>query len=270
LGARVLGVGLWMPGFPDAASWLGGRRADGAGADVPNAAAQAKMRRRASLLVNMVADVAAQAAGQAGVPLARTRLVVGSAFGELGTMMEMLEEREGDGVLSPLRFQNSVHNAAAGMLSIAHANKAPAASLAAGNDTVAAVLLEAMTLLALGGDEVIAIVADEPLPQALRPGTQAAAIAAALVLGAPEGAAAGAPPALAWLEDLRQAPAAAGGAERSLEVDGPCAAILPLVRAITAKQSGRVTVSPPEDPRWSIDVRDARDARDVRAGGGSR
>ena len=59
------------------------------------------------------------------MPLSRLRVVVGSAFGELATLVEMLEERERDGLLSPLRFQNSVHNSAAGQLSIAHKNKAP-------------------------------------------------------------------------------------------------------------------------------------------------
>ena len=112
--ARVLGMGLWMPGFPNVASWLSGRGVEGA--DAPNA--QAKQRRRSSLLVNMVADVAAQASARAGVPLSRLRVVVGSAFGELTTLVEMLEERERDGLLSPLRFQNSVHNSAAGQLSI--------------------------------------------------------------------------------------------------------------------------------------------------------
>jgi hypothetical protein len=256
--ARVLGLGLWTPGFPDAASWLAGRPV--AGAELPNAAAQANMRRRGSLLVNMVADVAAQTAAQAGVPLSRARVVVGSAFGELATMVEMLDERERDGVLSPLRFQNSVHNAAAGQLSIAHKNRAPATSLAAGNDTVAMVLLEALTLLALGGDEVLAVVADEPLPQSIRPGHHATAVAAALILGGD--AAPGAP--LAVLEDLRQTlPAPA--AERPLEVDGPAAAILPLCAALARGESGRVLVSPAEDPRWSINVRDARTVRDARA-----
>jgi hypothetical protein len=151
--ARVLGMGLWMPGFPTSASWLSNRPSTGA--DAPNA--QSKQRRRSSLLVNMVADVAAQASAQSGVPLSRARVVVGSAFGELTTLVEMLEERERDGLLSPLRFQNSVHNSAAGQLSIAAKNKAPAMSLAAGNDTVAMALLEAMTLLALGGDEVLAV-----------------------------------------------------------------------------------------------------------------
>ena len=255
LRARVLGVGLWMPGFPNPASWVTGGRV--AGADAPNAAAQAKMRRRSSLLVNMVADVASQASAQAGVTLSRLRVVVGSAFGEITTLVEMLEERERDGVLSPLRFQNSVHNSAAGHLSIAHKNKMPAISLAAGNDTVAIALLEAMTLLALGGDEVIVIVGDEPLPQSIWPGHPTSAVAAALVLGADGG---NSPrPAQAVIEDLRQvpAPASSASAERPLEVDSPCAAILPLIAAIVGRRFGRVGVSPAEDPRWSIAVRDA-------------
>jgi hypothetical protein len=241
-------MGLWMPGYPDAASWLADRPV--AGAEAPNAAAQAKMRRRSSLLVNMVADVAAQASAQSGVPLSRLRVVVGSAFGELATLVEMLEERERDGVLSPLRFQNSVHNSAAGHLSIAYKNKAPAMSLAAGNDTVAIVLLEALTLLSLGGDEVLAIFADAPLPKSVWPGHQTSAVSAALVLGRDEDATA-APPAHAVLEELRQTRTAV----RPLEVDSPCAAILPLVAALGHGRSGRVSVSPAEDPRWSIDVR---------------
>jgi hypothetical protein len=248
--ARVLGMGLWMPGFPDVATWLSGRGLEGA--DAPNA--HSKQRRRSSLLVNMVADVAAQASTAAGVPLSRLRIVVGSAFGELTTLVEMLEERERDGLLSPLRFQNSVHNSAAGQLSIGHKNKAPAMSLAAGNDTVAITLLESMTLLALGADEVLAIVADESLPQSIGPGPVTSAVSAALVLGPEGGSGAGSPPALAILEDLRQRPAA-DAVDRPQEVDGPCAAILPLIAALSRGRSGRVNVSPAEDPRWSVMVR---------------
>lgn len=259
----VRGVGLWMPGFPDAASWLAQRPI--AGADAPPA--PGNQRRRASLLVNMVAEVAAQASRQAGVDLSRLQIVVGSAFGELATLVAMLDERERDGVLSPLRFQNSVHNAAAGLLSIAHANKAPAMSLAAGNDTAAMVLLEAFTLLAQGqaGEGVIAIVADEALPQSIRPGHHASAIAAALVLTRAAGAADSTPPALGVLEDLRQTGASphatSAAAERPLEVDGPTSAILPLIAALGHGRPGRVSVSPAEDPRWSIALRDAPGVR---------
>jgi hypothetical protein len=261
--AQVLGMGLWMPGFPDVTSWLTGRAVEGA--DAPNA--QSKQRRRSSLLVNMVADVAAQASAQSGVPLSRLRVVVGSAFGELSTLVDMLDERERDGLLSPLRFQNSVHNSAAGQLSIAHKNKTPAMSLAAGNDTVAMVLLEALTLLALGGDEVLAVVADEPLPASIRPGRVTTAVAAALVLGAETTAGADARPPIAVIEDLRQAQATPPAADRPQEVDDPCASILRLFAALAQAHGGRVSISPPEDPRWSIAVRDARDAR---AGGAVR
>lgn len=248
--ARVTGVGLWTPGFPDVASWLAQRRVEGA--DAPSAASG--QRRRGSLLVNMVAEVAAQASRQAGAELSHLRIVVGSAFGELATLVAMLDERERDGVLSPLRFQNSVHNAAAGQLSIAHKNKGPAMSLAAGNDTVAMVLLEALTLLALDDDnDVIAIVADEPLPQSIRPGHHAPAIAAALVLTRDTGAAA----TLGVLEDLRQTKAGSPAAELPVEVDDPSAAILPLITALGQGRSGRVAVSPAEAPRWSIALRDA-------------
>jgi hypothetical protein len=253
-------MGLWMPGFPDARSWLSGQAVEGA--DTPNA--QSKQRRRSSLLVNMVADVAAQASAAAGVPLSRLRVVVGSAFGEMTTLVEMLEERERDGLLSPLRFQNSVHNSAAGQLSIASKNKAPAMSMAAGNDTVAMVLLEAMTLLALGGDEVLAIVADEPLPAAIWPGLPTPPVAAALVLAADAGAPAAAQPAPAVLEDLLQTPAVPAAHDRPQEVDSPCAAILPLIAALGHGRTGRVNVSPIEDPRWTIMVRDARRVRDAR------
>ena len=141
-----------------------------------------------------------------------------------------------------------------------HKNKSPATSLAAGNDTVAMVLLEAMTLLALGGDEVIAIVADEPLPGSLCPGHETTPVAAALVLGQDTGGGTGVAPPLAILEDLRQVRAAAASADRPLEVDSPCAAILPLISTLSTLglgRSGRVAVSPSEDLRWSIEVRTA-------------
>ena len=198
------------------------------------------------------------------MPLSRLRVVVGSAFGELTTLVEMLEERERDGLLSPLRFQNSVHNSAAGQLSIASKNKAPAMSMAAGNDTVAMVLLEAMTLLALGGDEVLAIVADEPLPEAILPGRRDRAGRRRARAGGgrrangsePSRRAAQPPPAV--LEDLLHTPAVPDAPDRPQEVDSPCAAILPLIAALGHGRSGRVNVSPTEDPRWSIMVRDAR------------
>jgi hypothetical protein len=250
--AAVLGVGLWMPGFPDAAAWLRGQATAGEAAAVPPQRLPPKLRRRTSLLIRMVAEVAAQAVEQAGVSPQSLPIVVGSAYGELGTTIEMLDELEADGRLSPMRFHNSVHNSAVGYLSIAHGNRRSSTSLAAGNETVAMVLLEALALLA----------------ESLVPTIGLGALSAALVLravapssGAPAPGARPGDPArqpLALIGELRQAADPSPGAARSVEVASPSAAILPLLAAILEGRAGRIELAPAGDPpRWSIAVRGA-------------
>jgi hypothetical protein len=234
----VIGAAVWRPEAAEAGGRAAGRR------------------RRTSLLAQMVADVSARAAEQAGVSLARVPVVVGSAFGEMVTTVEMLAEREADGTISPTRFHNSVHNNSAAHLSIGHKNTAFSTSIAAGNDTVAMVLLEALELLADRGGEVLAVVADEPLPAPLGPST--AAVAAALVLAAAPAQAGtmSGPRPLAFLSDLRQAPdAAPPSGPRLLEVPCPSAAILPLMTAIQAERGqgpARIELTAGEAARWSI------------------
>jgi hypothetical protein len=232
--AAVVGLALWRP------------EAAEAGARAP------ARRRRTSLLTQIVADVATRATEQAGVSLERIPVVVGSAFGEMITTVEMLAEREADGTISPTRFHNSVHNNSAAHLSIGHKNTTFSTSIAAGNDTVAMVLLEALTWLRDRGGEVLAVVADEPMPPPLGPSTNA--VGAALVLAASPDGAAGGPRPLALLSDLRQARDPAAPSEpRPLEVASPSAAVLPLVAAIeSARQPGRIEVSTGPMARWSI------------------
>jgi hypothetical protein len=254
--ATILGVGLWMPGFPSAGAWRRGERASGPEAEAPPARLPPRLRRRTSLLIRMVAEVAAQALEQAGVSPRGIPVVVGSAFGEMATTVEMLVEMDGEGTgggaVSPTRFHNSVHNSAAGYLSIAHGNQAPATSLAAGNQTVAMVLLEALTLLADRGGEVLAIVADEALPASLVSDVGPGAIAAALVLRAGR-AGAGAPRPLAFVGELRQLAGGDSARGRAVEVASPVAAILPLIAAIGEGRSGRVELGPSGvPPRWSV------------------
>ena len=93
----VHGMGLWTPGFPDVASYV--RGASQAQAAQPAVALPPRLRRRASLLTRMVADVATQAAEQAGVSLTGLPVIMGSAYGELVTTMEMLQELETDRLL---------------------------------------------------------------------------------------------------------------------------------------------------------------------------
>jgi hypothetical protein len=236
--AAVVGLAVWRPEVAEA------------GARAP------ARRRRTSLLAQIVADVATRATEQAGLSLATIPVVVGSAFGEMVTTVEMLAEREADGTISPTRFHNSVHNNSAAHLSIGHKNTAFSTSIAAGNETAAMVLLEALTWLGDRGGAVLAVVADEPLPAALGPTTTAVGAALVLAASPSDGGAGETRPALAWLSDLRQAHDPAAPSEpRPLEVPSPAAAILPLVAAIeSVREPGRVAVSAGSTARWSIAV----------------
>jgi hypothetical protein len=242
--ASVIGVGLWRPA---------------PGAETPPPRLPPRLRRRASLLINMVAEVSAQATVQAGASLTTLPLVVGSAFGELATTMDLLRDLEGDGVLSPTQFQSSVHNSAVGYLSIAHENRVASTSLAAGDDTLGVVLLEALTLLALRGGRVLAVVADEALPAALAPHGSSAALAAAFLLEA------GTAGPLAVLEDL----CAVVRTGRPNESDVPCASGLRLVDAIRAGRSARVDLGVEGASTWSVAVRRVAHARPEGEGEGA-
>jgi hypothetical protein len=224
--AAVRAVGLWRP-TP--------------GAPTPPPRLPPRLRRRASLLVNMVAEVATQTTEAAGVSLASVPLVVGSAFGELGTTVDILRDinqSDGQGIVSPTDFQASVHNTAAAYLSIAYSNRLSSTSIAAGDETAAAVLLEALTLLAVRGGQALAIVADEPLPDVLHTGGAGVAVATALLLEAPPGGGGAwpGPPPLAVLGDLRHAHAL----PRPVEPDAPSEAAARLVEAIRDRRWGRV------------------------------
>jgi hypothetical protein len=70
---------------------------------------------------------------------------------------------------SPTVFQNSVHNAVAGYWSIAAGCRGPSTSLAAGDGTFAAGLLEAATQVACSGGSVLLVAFEVPAPQLLHP-----------------------------------------------------------------------------------------------------
>jgi hypothetical protein len=176
-------------------------------------------------------------------------LVAGSAFGEIGTTLEMLNDMERDGILSPTDFQASVHNTAVAYLSIANGNRLASTSIAAGDETVAMVLIEALGLLTLRGGRVVAAVADEALPEVLGAGFSGAVAAALLLEAAPAGAA-GRPP-LAVLGDPQPPPASAPGA-RPRASNAPSEVGARLVEAIRAGHKGRMNLGAEGAPAWSI------------------
>jgi hypothetical protein len=182
--ATVWGQGAWMVGRPSVAAVLGGGEERSAEVEPDISAYPSRLMRATSQLTRMSANVAAQAIASSGVDPSTIQSVFGSAFGEISIALEQLEMMvSGDGKISPLGFGNSVHNTAAGVFSVATANRSMSTSIAAGELTVGYAILEAQALLDEGVPHVLVVVGDEPLPEPLHALGPWPAFAAAFVLG---------------------------------------------------------------------------------------
>ena len=122
-------------------------------------------RRRATLNTLLAADVAQQALRDAGQDPTVPALVFGSSNGDGQTIHDLCETlAQPERWVSPTRFHNSVHNAAAGYWSIAAQAQRGATSLACSTGTFAASLLEAATQCAVESVPVLLVVTDVPAP----------------------------------------------------------------------------------------------------------
>lgn len=162
----VAGVGLYAPGYPNAAAWFA--RAPVVGAE--DAQAQGTLldkhsRRRASALTKALADAYREALVEAQLEPSSVASVFGLALGEASTMIGLLEQMwKKDGVLSPMRFAASVHNAAAGVVSIGSKNTGFTTALGADFDTPAMALYEAFAIVHTHGTPVLVVCGDEASP----------------------------------------------------------------------------------------------------------
>jgi hypothetical protein len=178
----LLGAGFWSPEQPSLQAYLEGSR--GEPKLRPDAhCLPARMRGRASLLTAMFADVFDQATRAASVTRDTLPMVFGSAYGEMGTTLALLEQLHGaDGRLSPAKFQASVHNTAAGQLSIALGNRRWNSAIAAGRATVAMAIVEACAYLAQTPGAVLLACGDEGAVELLDPSASYGPLALAIVL----------------------------------------------------------------------------------------
>jgi hypothetical protein len=97
--------------------------------------------------------------------LAGVTTVFASRHGDAVSNVPLLEAVARGESLSPTRFSHSVHNAPAGLFSIAAKNRLPSTSVAAMRGTFVCGYLEAMTMFRRGqGRPVLLVMADEPLP----------------------------------------------------------------------------------------------------------
>ena len=262
-------LGLWTPGYADARSWSRrhlGPDVDGdADAKTPRAELLPPMlRRRTSLLTRMAAEVAAQAITGAGFDPARVSVIYGSVYGEIRTTLDLLGALlVPDAPLSPTKFHNSVHNTAAGYVSIAAHNRGGNAALTAGRSTLAMGLLECAGLVACGLGPAVLVIAEEPLPEPLAAGRSYGPLAAAFALAGPDTAAAGLASGAGLLDmsvrtcHLRQGESAAADRAPTLPpglADNPCAAALALVEVAARGEACTVALEPHLPRGWLLDL----------------
>ncbi|WP_283150672.1 beta-ketoacyl synthase chain length factor [Silvimonas soli] len=159
---RLESWAAWAPDLTTPQAWLGWAAAGVRSADGPEPAVAkmpAMLRRRAQRLGRMALEVLYAEDADAQSPI-----VFASRYGEIGQSTQLLHELAASGTVSPQAFSMSVHNAIAGLYTIARKESANVMALAAGTQTAFAGLFEAAMQLADGAPRVRLVICDEPLP----------------------------------------------------------------------------------------------------------
>ncbi len=121
------------------------------------------LRRRAGFASRMALEVAHECLGERrDVPT-----LFCSRHGEVARAVDLLSDLALGEAISPTSFGLAVHNASAGLFSIARGDNTQHIALAAGGCTVEQGVIEACGLLAEGAPQVLLVVYDCPLPDVL-------------------------------------------------------------------------------------------------------
>ncbi|MBA3588703.1 beta-ketoacyl synthase chain length factor, partial [Methylibium sp.] len=199
--------------------------------------------------------VAEQACAQAGVDPHELATVFTSSSGDAANCHALCEAlAAAERIVSPTRFTNSVHNAAAGYWHIATASRAPSTSLCGHDASFAAGLLEAAVQCVAWQRPVLLVAGDVPYPEPLqrvRPLPDAFALA--LLLAPPSGAPASAQLSLRFGSDPQ---GHAQGDERfdALRLGVPAARGLPLLQALARRESATLRLDDLAHCPFSIDL----------------
>ena len=125
-------------------------------------------RRRTGVPVKLALAVGHEAFVHAGRDAAQTATVFSSSGGDGDNVHQICETLAVAQLeISPTRFHNSVHNAAAGYWSIASHSMAPSTSLCGYDASFAAGLIETAVQVAVEGYPVALIAYDHPYPEPL-------------------------------------------------------------------------------------------------------
>jgi hypothetical protein len=162
----IEGIAFWhtrLPGWAIARAVICGEQvAPAASATRPTPGLLAPTeRRRAPDTVALALEVAARACEAADRSPAQLRSVFASTYGDLGISDYMCATLAGTPTLiSPTKFHNSVHNAAAGYWSIGTASHAAYTAISAYRYTFASAVLEAATQVVCDEQPVVCVAFD--------------------------------------------------------------------------------------------------------------
>lgn len=264
IGFSVLGIGLVGPGLPSWEEAQAVLRGDAPYTPAPSVVPPplrlpAAERRRAGAAVKValcVADAACIAADRDAAALATVFTSSSGDGANCHALCETLARPPGpERMVSPTRFTNSVHNAAAGYWHIAVGSRHSSTSVCAHDDSFGAGLVAALTQLPGLDGPMLLVSSETPYPEPLaatRPLPDAMGVG--LVLGAP-----GEPAARARLQARLLPIAQAGAATRchdaaleDLRQRIPAGRALPLLEAIARRQPARVVL--PGSPQLALEI----------------
>jgi hypothetical protein len=256
---KVIGVGLLGPALPDWATaqtllrdpsqWQRQATVIPAPSRLP-----AAERRRAGNVIKASIAVADEALSACGLSATELPTVFTSSTGDplnCHLLCEALATVER--MVSPTRFTNSVHNAAAGYWHIAAQSRQPSTSLAAFDASFAAGLLEAAVQVQAMQAPVMLVACDVPYPEplhALRPVDDVMAVALVLAPDSSSGRAVR----IEMTHGDAPITRCADAAFEALRVGIPAARALPLLHALTSNAVTQLVLEGPPGSVLAIHV----------------
>jgi hypothetical protein len=259
LTAWISGVGLIGPGLPN---WAEGERIlAGSAPYEPRPTVlpvleclPAAERRRTGTTVRLALAVGLEATAHAAADAAQLPAVFSSSGGDGQNCHEICRVlASADRQISPTRFHNSVHNAAAGYWGIATGATPASNALCAYDASFAAGLLEALTQLAVDETAVLLIAYDASYPEPLRsvrPIPDAFGVALLLSPGPLASSLARLTAALSE----RPAERLADARLETLRAGIPAARTLPLLERLARRESGAAVIDYLDDVRLGLEV----------------
>jgi hypothetical protein len=245
LTAWIEGIGFLAPGLPD---WPTARAV--LRGEMPLIAAPSVLpapsllppaeRRRASRVVKLTLAIGLEAAARAGADVA-TLATVFSASGADGHNCHAICEQlaTDDRQISPTRFHNSVHNAAAGYWGIATGAMAPCQVICAYDASFGAALIDALGQVVLDRQPTLLIAYDSEYPEPLftkRPVPDVAGVALLLTAERSERSLAS----ITVTPGSDAAESLANAYLEALRVSIPAMRALPLMQKLARGEAGKV------------------------------